>query len=125
MDGIEMNVDKQLMEREKERDSEDETEQEVCEMLEEYNLGTTDREGSLSHPKLELITHTRPHYSTLHTMDIPSVRYRPAPVLTQAELTSTYGHPRLELPEVGRIINSVPNRTQDETFVRLPRVTLL
>jgi len=71
-------------------------------MLKGYDLGTADREGRLSPPKLELITHTRPHHSPLHAMDIPSVRYRPAPVLTQAELTSTYSHPRLELPEMER-----------------------
>jgi len=103
MDGIEMDVGKQLTEREKDRNSDDETEIEVQEILEGYNLGATDREVSLSPSKLELITQTRPRYSPLHTMDIPSVRYRPAPVLTQAKSTSTYGHPRLELPEMGKV----------------------
>jgi len=101
MDEIEMNVGKQLTEREKERNSDDETEREVREMLKGYDLGTADREGSLSPPKLELICHNRLHRSPLPTMDISSVRYRPAPVWTQAELTST--HPRLELPDMGRI----------------------
>jgi len=98
-----MNVGKQLSEREKERNSDDKTEREVREMLEWYDLGTADRKGSLSPPKLELIFQIRTHHSPLHAMDIPSVHYRPAPVLTQADLTSTCGRPRLELPEIGGI----------------------
>jgi len=74
-------------------------------MLEGYNLGAEEKEGSISPPKLELVYHIRPCLSTLRTMDISSVRYRPAPVLTQAALTSTYGHPRLELPSEGKVNN--------------------
>jgi len=103
MDGIEINACNQLTEREKERNSDDKTEREVREMLKGNDLGMADREGSLSPPKLELITHTRPHRFPLPAMNISSVRYRPAPVLKQAELTSTHCHPRLELPKKGRM----------------------
>jgi len=70
-----------------------------------------DIEGSISPPTLESAPTFRPRLSpTLHAMDISSVRYRPAPVMTQAELTSTYGHPRLELPEMGKVNKTTVQR---------------
>jgi len=36
-------------------------------------------------------------------MDIYSVRFRPVPALAQAEMTSTYGHPRLNWPEMAKV----------------------
>jgi len=101
------NVDKHLGEKDRKKDSDDDTERGVRTMLKEYDLGAEEREGSISPPELELISHIRPSLSPLRTMDISSVRYRPAPVLTQAELTSTYGHPRLELPREGKVNISV------------------
>jgi len=50
MDRIETNVDKPWTEREKEGNSDDETEREAREMLEGYNLGMADREGSYHLP---------------------------------------------------------------------------
>jgi len=40
------------VEKEKGRDSDDETERGVSEMLKAYDLGTTEREDSISPPKL-------------------------------------------------------------------------
>jgi len=95
------------------RVSDGETEKEVSAMLEGYNLGVSDRDEERSPPKLEIASgyrHTllspNPLFQTTllpHTMDIPSVRLRPVPVMTQAEMTSTHGHPRLNLPEWGKI----------------------
>jgi len=51
------------VEKEKGRDSDDETERGVSEMLKAYDLGTTEREDSISPPKLELISQIRPRYS--------------------------------------------------------------
>jgi len=36
-------------------------------------------------------------------MDTSNVRFRPEPVTAQAEMTSTYGHPRPNLPVMGRM----------------------
>jgi len=103
MDDLRMNVDERLNEKDRGKNSDDETEREMRTMLEGYDVGLDDREGSISPPKLELASLFHPRLSPLHTMDISSVRYRPAPVMTQAVLTSTYGHPRLEMPVEGRL----------------------
>jgi len=89
------------------RDLDEETEKEVSAMLEDYNMGLTDKKDELSPPKLELASQFRPRHSPplSHTMDIPSVRYRPVPVMAQTVLTSTYSHPRQELKEVGKVNN--------------------
>jgi len=109
MDGVEIKAGKKITEKINEGNSNDETEREVCEMLKGYDLGVAERENSLSPPRLELITHTCAHHSPPPAMDISSVLYRPGSVLTQADLTSTHGYPRLELPEMGRM-NSSSNR---------------
>jgi len=61
-------------------------------------------------------------------MNIPSVRYRPAPVLTQAELTYTYGHPRLELPEKGKVnivtVNLFPYSNPLHLSINLDQYTI-
>jgi len=85
-------------------------------------MGLDDKEDDISPPKLELASQFRPHFFLLHTMDVSSVRYWPAPVLTQAELTSNYGHPRLELPEMGKVNNTKrhnehPNQSPDVATV--------
>jgi len=104
MDRMGINVDERLGEKDGRVNSDDEIEREVRTLVEGYDVGLDNREGSISPPKLKLASQFRPRLSPpLHTMDISSVRYRPAPVLTQAELTSTYGHPRLEMPSKGRI----------------------
>jgi len=36
-------------------------------------------------------------------MDIPSVCFQPVPVKAQAEMTSTYGHPRLNWPVMAKV----------------------
>jgi len=99
MDELAMNVDERLGKKDGRKNSDDETEREARTMMEGYDIWLDDREGSISPPILELAPTFHPRLSpTLHSMDISSVRYRPAPGMTQAELTSTYGHPRLELP---------------------------
>jgi len=40
-------------------------------------------------------------------MDTSNVHFRPVPVTAQAEMTSTYGHPRLNWPVMGRMNNCV------------------
>jgi len=105
MDELGIKVDERLGEKDVRKNSDDETEREARTMMEGYDIGLNDREDSISPPTLEIVPTFRPRSSPpLHTMDISSVRYRPAPVMTQAaELTSTYGHPRLELPEMGKV----------------------
>jgi len=88
---------------------EGETEKEVSAMLGSYDMCSSDREDERSPPKLEMasefrhIHHSPPFHPPPHTMDISSVRFRPVPVMAQAEMTSTYGHPRLNLPEMGKV----------------------
>jgi len=77
-------------------------------MLGSYDMCSSDREDERSPPKLELAfefrhTHHSPPSHLPHTMDITSVRFRPVPVVAQAVMTSTYGHPRLNLPEMGKV----------------------
>jgi len=113
MDKSEENLDDRLGGRlgdrdgKTQRDSEGETEKEVSAMCKGYNVGLTDKEYDISPPKLELASEFRRHRLSPphppHTMDISSVRYRPVPVMAQAVLTSTYGHPRLELAEMGKV----------------------
>jgi len=98
-----MNLGERLGDKDRRKNSDDETKIEARTMMEGYDMGLDEREDNISPPKLELASQFRPHLSPLHTMDISSVRYRPASVMTQAELTSTYGHPRLELPEIGKV----------------------
>jgi len=103
MDELEMNVDERLGEEAGRKNSDDETEREARTMMEGYDIGLDDREDSISPPTLEIVPSLRPRPSPhLHTMHISSVRYRSVPVLTQAELTSTYGHPRLEFARNGQ-----------------------
>jgi len=75
-------------------------------MLNEYDMGLSDREYERSPPKLEIASEFRhtllslPFHPPLpHT----SVRFRPVPVMAQAKMTSTHGHPRLNLPEMGKV----------------------
>jgi len=81
-------------------------------MLEGYDMGLSDRDDERSPPKLEIPFGYRPtilspalFHPTLspHAMDISSVRFRPVPVMAQAEMTSTHGHPRLNLPQWGKV----------------------
>jgi len=90
-----------------------ETEKEASAMLQEYNLGGFDRDDQRSPPKLERVSeYVHPDHSpTLHPslhpppliIDISSVCFRPVPVRAQAEMTSTYGHPRLNWPEMAKV----------------------
>jgi len=108
-----------------------EADEEVSAMLVEYNVGGSDRDDERSPLKLELVyeyrhTHHSPttsyptSYAAIaptrihaqppppplpHTMDISSVRFQPLPVMAQAEMTSTYGHPRLNWPEMAKVNN--------------------
>jgi len=91
---------------------EGETEKEVSAMLESYDVGLSEREDERSPPKLKLVSEFRrtrhsPPLSPplLHTMDISSVRFRPVPVMAQAVMTSIHGHPKPNLPEMGKINN--------------------
>jgi len=123
MDELGMNMAERLGEKDERKNFDDETEREVRTMLEGFDIGLDNREDSISPPTLEIVPTLRPRPSPpLHTMDISSVRYRPAPCLTQAELTSTYGHPRLELPEMGKVNNTKrhnehPNQSPDVATV--------
>jgi len=108
-----------------ERVSEVETDREVSAMMQEYDVIQSEGEDERSPPKLELAHEYReyrrkntlsPTLHTLHTqpfssshppppltMDIPSVRFQPVPVKAQAEMTSTYGHPRLNWPVTAKV----------------------
>jgi len=89
------------------RVSDEELEKKVSAMLESYDMGFSDREDERSPLKLKKISEFRRshHYPSSHppyAMDISSVRFWPVPVMAQAVMTSTYGHPRLELPKMGK-----------------------
>jgi len=89
--------------RKTQRVSDGETEKEVSAMLGEYDIGFSDRDEERSPPKLEITSGYRstllsPTSQPFHSlsppaMDISSVRFRPVPVMAQAEMTSTHGHP--------------------------------
>jgi len=119
-------LDDRLGEREgkTQRVSDGETEKELSAMLEGYDMGLSDRKDERSPPKLELaheykkyVNSKTTHSPTLcrqlpsppttsplhHTMDISSVRFQPVPVKAQAEMTSTYGHPRLNWPAMAKV----------------------
>jgi len=94
------------------RVSDGETEKEVSAMLEGYDMGLSDRNDERSPPKLEIASGYRSTilFPTLfqppflpHAMDISSVSFRPVAVTAQAEMTSTHGHPRLNLPELDKV----------------------
>jgi len=97
------------------RVSDEETEKKVSALLEGYDMGFSNRDDERSPPKLEIATGYRPTILSPifhpplppHTMDISSVRFRPVPVMAHAEMTSTYGHPRLNLPEWGKVNNTL------------------
>jgi len=116
MDQVERNLDVRLDERDRlgeqlgdrdvntQRVSEAETEKEVSALMQEYDLGLSDREYDRSPPKLELASEYRHPFQLLPpTMDISSVRFGSVPVTAQAEMTSTYGHPRLNWPEMAKV----------------------
>jgi len=98
-------LEDRLGNRDGKKNSDGETEREVSAMFESYNMCLTDREDDISSPKLEFASQFRPRHSPLlsYTMVISSVHFRPVPVMAQAVLTSTYSHPRQELPEVGKV----------------------
>jgi len=78
-----------------------------------------DRDNERSPPTLEMeplyrnvqhspvVSRTQSPHSAppppLHTMDTSNVRFRPVPVMAQAEMTSTHGHPRLNWPARARL----------------------
>jgi len=111
------------------RVSEVEAEIEVSPMLQGYDLGMSDREDEHSPPKFELISEYRISHPSAPTnnpphppppplaKDISSVRFRPVLVMAQAEMTSTYGHPRLNWPEMAKV-NIATNETSF-TYLRL------
>jgi len=135
MDQVERKLDDWLDERDRlderlsvrdvntQRVSEAETEKEVSAMLQGYDLGLSDRDDERSPAKLELVSefrhthrsppahHSPPHHPHPHppppplAMDISSVRFRPVPVMAQAVMTSIHGHPKPNLPEMGKINN--------------------
>jgi len=103
--------------------------EEVSAMLVGYDVFGSDRDEERSPPKLELVSeyrhphhsppasypihaptpayvhHVHPHHPPPppHTMDISSVRFQPVSVMTQAEMRSTHGHPRLNWPEKAKV----------------------
>jgi len=92
------------------RVSEGETEKEGSSMLQDYDAGLSDREYERSPPKLALASEYNLCHSPLSrsppsplVMDISSVRFRPVPIVAQAEMTSTHGHPRLNWPEMANV----------------------
>jgi len=99
-----------------ERVLEAETDKEVSAMLKGYDLRLSDKDDERSPPKLQLAHDYRnPSHSPLlrrhhpHppppplAMDTSSVRFPPVPVEAQAEMTSTYGHHRLNWPEMAKL----------------------
>jgi len=103
------------------RVSEVETEEQASAMLQDYDVIHSVPDYERSPPVLELAEHYREYLlkkstqsptirrtlptppvlssSPPHsTMDISSVRFRPVPVMGQAAMTSTHGHPRLTWP---------------------------
>jgi len=58
---------------------------------------------SRTHSPLQSYHHTSSLPPLPHAMDTSNVRFRPVPVTAQAEMTSTYGHPRLNWPVMGRM----------------------
>jgi len=101
-------------------ETEVETEKEVSAMLKDYEMCGSDRvDDELSPPKLELVSGYRqthhspppisqpqPTLSSSHppiAMDTSNVRFRPVSVMAQAEMTSTYGHPRLNWPDRAKV----------------------
>jgi len=109
------------------RVSDGETEKEVSAMLEGYDFGVSDRDEERSPPKLEIASgykRSLPSPQPLshltlppHAMDISSVRFRPVPVMAQAEMTSTHGHPRPNLPDWGKVNKSSRKRCQDNVII--------
>jgi len=97
------------------RVSEAETEKEGNAMLQEYDLGLSDRDDERSPPKLKLVSEYRhPSHSPPFqppppplAMDIFSVRFRPVLVTAQAEMTSTNGHPRQNWPEIAKVNKNI------------------
>jgi len=88
------------------RVSEAGTKKEVSTMLQGYDLEISEGEDERSPPKLELVSEYRqPHHSPPPplAMDIASGRFRPVPVVAQAGMTSTYGHPRLNWPDMAKV----------------------
>jgi len=95
------------------RVSDEESKKEVSAMLKEYDVYLSDRDDERLPPELEIYSGYRtnlrspnpPLQPTLHphAMDISSVRFRPVPVTAQAEMTSTQGHPRPNLPKMGKV----------------------
>jgi len=83
-----------------------ETEKEVSAMLGSYDMCLSDKEDERSPLNLELAPEfKRPRASPTHPPHT-SVCFRPVPVMAQAVMTFTYGHPRLELPEKGKVNRS-------------------
>jgi len=100
-----------------ERVSEVETENQMSAMLQDYDVVPSEHGSERSPPILELAEHYREYilnkstqfptirrtlpsppissFSPHSAMDISSVRFRPVPVMAQAAMTSTQGHPRL------------------------------
>jgi len=104
-----------------------ETEKEVSAILKDDEVCDSEDEGERSPPKLERISEYRQshHYppsvsqpqptlasfstSSSHpllAMETSKVRFQPVSVMAQAEMTSTYGHPRLNWPEKARQNNT-------------------
>jgi len=109
-----------------------EIEKEVSAMLKDYDVCGSDQEDERSPPKLELVSgYRQPHHSppsisnpqptpsSSHppiAIDTSNVRFRPVSLMAQAEMTSTYGHPRLNWPEKARVNNCMTHTTICMTY---------
>jgi len=106
------------------RVSEAETDKEMSAIMQDYDVVHSEGEDERSPPKLKLAHEYREHNSKtihsptlrrqlpllqpplffiIHVMDIPTVRFQPVPLKAQAEMTSTYGHPRLHWPAMVKV----------------------
>jgi len=103
MDLMELRSSKTLADRGDKEYMDNDPEEEVQTLLEGYAVGGVEREGRISHGRLEVINPTHPQPPSSSTIDISSVRYRPTLVMTSAELTSTHGPSWPDLPGSGRV----------------------
>jgi len=96
MDQMELRSGKALVRRGSKKDSENEFDEEVPDMLEGYAVRGTEREDIIA-PKVSGAIEPTTHLPPLPTRDISSVRYQATLVMTSADQTSTRGLPRQDL----------------------------
>jgi len=107
---MELRSGKTLGETEMKVDSDEDFEEEVPASLDGYATGGIERGRRVSPTRTESID-TAPLFQSppFPTMDISSVRYRPASVTTSADLTSAHGLARSDTLESGKVNSNTHN----------------